>query len=80
MRGPRSKKIELSGFCESALNRAATEVFPSQEINAGVAHKLCMLGLVTIVMRPSPYQRSKGQNIGHVEITAAGRAKLKEWQ
>ena len=80
MRGPRSKKIELSGFCQSALHRAVRETYPSQEINAGVTHKLVGLGLITIVMRPSPYQRSKGQNIGHVQITDKGRERLKERQ
>lgn len=77
-RGNKSKKLELSAFCLSALRRAKDEIFPCQEINAGVSHKLITQGLITIVMRPSPYQRSKGVGIGHVQITDAGRARLKE--
>lgn len=66
----------LSDFALDALRTLARTSRPSQEFNPGVVNKLLREGLVVVQSRPSPYATGRGQPIGFLLITAAGRARV----
>lgn len=78
-------KQPLNGTKTHPLTAHALEVLrfmanngpqPRNSINAGVVNRFEREELVESVLLPSPYKTHKGSKIEHLQISAAGRARL----
>jgi len=68
----------LSSHAVTALYAIERRPEPSQRFNPGVKRKLVSEGFATHIMLPSPYIRSRGSKIGHLQITDMGRVILEK--
>ena len=68
--------VPLGEFALYALRSIEHRPAPAQKFNPGVNRKLVESGLAHYVMLPSPYERSAGTDISHLQITIGGLARL----
>lgn len=69
--------VPLSEFALYALRSIESRPAPAQRFNPGVNRKLVEAGLAHYVMLPSPYERTAGTSISHLEITIGGTERLR---
>lgn len=67
----------LSAHALAELRDIAASPVPAVSVNAGVVARLLREGLVIIMQLRSPFRTHKGKLIAHLEITDAGRQRLK---
>lgn len=72
------KTHALSAHALAELRNIAQSPEPSLGVNPGVINRLMREELVEVVRLPSPFKTHKGRPIDHLQITDAGRARLKE--
>lgn len=72
------KTHPLSAHAHEELENISWHPLPTLAVNPGVINRLIREGLVVIVDLPSPFRAHRGGTCAHLEITEAGRNKLKE--
>lgn len=71
------KTHPLSAAAMDELRYIAAEPRPRSQVNPGVANRLLRGGLVESVALPSPFKTHGVRNCEHLQITNAGKEKIK---